>query len=234
MKKYITVLACSLFLSSPAWSGEMIDDPLLSMVIVDQLEVQVGDGDDPLVWEAEGWLGYDLNKLWLKTDGEYLDGRIEDVEVQALYSRAIAPFWDVQIGWRGDLRPQPERNWLALGVKGLAPYFFDVDAAVFIGESGQTAARLQAEYEIMFTRKLILVPDVEVNFHGRDDEELGIGSGLSDIEAGLRLRYEIRREFAPYVGITWKHLYGDTADFAEAEGEDRDDVRFVIGLRAWF
>ncbi|RUM35477.1 MAG: copper resistance protein B [Desulfobulbus sp.] len=234
MKKYITVLACSLFLSSPAWSGEMIDDPLLSMVIVDQLEVQVGDGDDPLVWEAEGWLGYDLNKLWLKTDGEYLDGRIEDVEVQALYSRAIAPFWDVQIGWRGDLRPQPERNWLALGVKGLAPYFFDVDAAVFIGESGQTAARLQAEYEIMFTQKLILVPNVEVNFHGRDDEELGIGSGLSDIEAGLRLRYEIRREFAPYVGITWKHLYGDTADFAEAEGEDRDDVRFVIGLRAWF
>jgi copper resistance protein B len=187
-----------------------------------------------LVWEAEGWLGYDLNKLWIKTDGNYLDDRVEEVEVQALYSRAIAPFWDVQIGWRGDLRPKPERNWLALGIKGLAPYSFDIDAAFFIGESGQTAFRLAAEYEIMLTQRWVLVPDIEVNLHGRDDQEVGIGSGLSDIEAGLRLRYEITREFAPYIGVNWTHLYGDTADFASEEGEDTDDVRFVVGLRAWF
>ena len=234
MKKYITVLACSLFLSSPAWSGEMIDDPLLTMVLVDQLEVRVGDGDDPLSWDAEGWLGYDLNKLWIKTEGEYVDGRGEEVELQALYSRAIAPFWDLQIGWRGDIRPQPTRNWLALGIKGLAPYFFDIDAALFIGDSGRTSVRLQAEYEFLFTQRLILVPDIEINLFGKDDRAVGIGSGLSDLELGLRLRYEIRREFAPYVGINWIHLYGDTADFARDEGRDADDFRFVFGVRAWF
>jgi copper resistance protein B len=234
MKKYICVWVLSIVMSAPAWGGEMIDDPLLSMVRIDQLEVRVGDGDDPLVWEAEGWIGYDLNKLWIKTDGEYMNDRLEDAEVQALYSRAIAPFWDLQIGWRGDLRPTPERNWLTLGVKGLAPYFFDIDAAIFIGESGRTAARLQAEYEIMFTQRLVLVPDIEINLYGKNDPDLGIGSGLSDIETGLRLRYEIRREFAPYIGINWTRLYGDTADYARENGDDTDDFRVVFGFMAWF
>ncbi len=234
MKKYITVLACSCFLSGPVWGGEMIDDPLLTMVLVDQLEVQVGDGDDPLTWDAQGWLGHDLNKLWVKTEGEYVDGRGEEVELQALYSRAIAPFWDLQIGWRGDIRPHPSRNWLALGIKGLAPYFFDIDAALFVGDSGQTSARLQAEYDILFTQRLILTPDFKINIFGKDDPALGIGSGLSDLELGLRLRYEIQRQFAPYVGINWIHLYGDTADFTREEGGSADDFRFVFGVRAWF
>ena len=234
MKKYIYVWVLALAMSAPAWGGEMIDDPLLSMVRIDQLEVRAGDGDDPLVWEAEGWIGYDLNKLWIKTDGEHVNDGVEDAEVQALYSRAIAPFWDLQIGWRGDLRPTPERNWLALGVKGLAPYFFDIDAAIFIGENGRTAARLQAEYEILFAQRLVLVPDIEINLYGRNDPDLGIGSGLSDIETGLRLRYEIRREFAPYIGINWTRLYGDTADDARENGDDADDFRVVFGIMAWF
>ncbi len=234
MKKYIAAVACSILLNTPAWSGEMIDDPLLSMVLVDQMEIRAGDGDDVLSWDAEGWLGYDLNKLWFKTDGEYVDGRGEDIELQALYSRAIAPFWDLQIGWRTDIRPQPSRNWLAFGVKGLAPYFFDIDAALFVGESGQTSARLQAEYEFLFTPRLILVPDIEMNLYGKDDRAVGVGSGLSDLEMGLRLRYEIRREFAPYIGINWIHLFGDTADFARDDGGDVDDFRFVLGVRTWF
>ncbi len=234
MKKYIYALLLTLLATTSARGGGMIDDPLLAMVLVDQFEVRAGNSDTPLVWDAEGWVGYDLNKLWIKTDGQYLDDQFEEAELQALYSRAIAPFWDLQIGWRGDLEPSPNRNWLTLGAKGLAPYFFDIDAAVFIGESGRTAARLKADYEFMFTQKLILVPEFEINLYGKDDQAVGIGSGLADTEIGLRLRYEIRREFAPYIGVNWVHLYGDTADYAEEEGGDTDTVQFVIGIRAWF
>jgi copper resistance protein B len=136
---------------------------------------------NPLAWEAEAWLGKDLNKLWLKTEGELLKGETEEAELQLLYSRAISPYWDLQLGWRGDMQPTPNRNWAAISLKGLAPYFFEVDASLFIGQSGRTAARLSAEYEMLFTQRLILSP------------ELGIESGLSNISTGLRLRYEIRR-----------------------------------------
>jgi copper resistance protein B len=234
MKKYIIPLLMTMTMAGTAQGGGMNDDPLLTMLLVDQLEIRVGDGDDPLVWDAEGWLGKDLNKLWIKTEGEYVDGGVEEMELQALYSRAITPFWDLQAGWRRDIRPRPDRDWLALGIKGLAPYYFDIDAAVFFGDEGRSAARLQAEYEFMFTQRLILVPEIELNFYGKDDPAVGTGSGLSDIEAGLRLRYEIRREFAPYIGVNWSHLYGRTADYAREEGEDTDDFRFVIGIRTWF
>ncbi|GAB4336757.1 MAG: hypothetical protein Kow0089_07400 [Desulfobulbaceae bacterium] len=228
------LLPVLLLLPVTAPGAGMEDDPLLTMLMVDQLEIRAGDGKDPLAWEAEGWVGHDLHKLWLKTDGEYLDGEVEEAQLQVLYSRAIAPFWDAQIGWRRDLRPKPERDWLALGVKGLAPYFFDVDAALFVGEAGRSALRVQVEYEFMFTQKLILVPEVELNLYGRDDPATGTGSGLSDLSAGLRLRYEIRREFAPYLGVNWTRLYGDTADYARAEGADDEDFRVVLGISAWY
>ena len=234
MKKNVHALLLALMVTGTAHGGGMIDDPLLAMVLVDQFELRVSDGDTPLVWDAEGWVGYDLNKLWIKTDGEYLDGQFEEAELQALYSRAIATYWDVQIGWRGDLEPTPTRNWLALSLKGLAPYFFDIDAGVFVGESGRTAARMKIDYEFMLTQKLILVPEIELNLYGKDDPATGIGSGLSDIEAGLRLRYEIRREFAPYIGVNWIHLFGDTADYARMEDKDTDNFQFVFGIRAWF
>ncbi len=234
MKKNIFVVLFTLIAPGATFAGGMNDDPLLTMLLIDQLEIRAGDGSSPLVWDAEGWIGKDLNKLWIKTEGDYRDGQAEEVELQALYSHAVAPYWDLQVGWRGDLNPSPERNWLAVGMKGLAPYFFDVDAALFIGDSGRTAARLKAEYELMLTQKLILVPRIELNLYGKDDPATGTGSGLADLEAGLRLRYEIRREFAPYIGINWNHLYGRTADYARDEGEDTDDFRFVFGIRAWF
>ena len=216
-----------------AFAG-MEDDPILTKVLIDQFELRASDGDDPWVLDAQGWIGKDLHKIWLKTEVERVDGETEEAEVQALYSRAIAPYWDFQVGWRHDIRPNPSRDWLAVGVEGLAPYWFEVDAAAFIGENEQIGARVEAEYEWMFTQRWVLSPELEVNLHSKNDEEVGVGSGLSDLELGLRLRYEIRREFAPYIGVNWTKKFGNTADFARDEGEDTSDVQFVIGVRAWF
>ena len=210
------------------------DDPVLTKVMIDQLEVRSTDGPDPWVLDAQAWVGRDLHKLWVKTEVEYVDGATEEAEVQALYSRAIAPYWDLQVGWRHDIRPRPDRDWLAIGFEGLAPYWFEVDAAAFVGEGGQVGARLEAEYEWMFTQRWVLSPELEVNLYRKNDEAVGIGSGLSDLELGLRLRYEIRREFAPYVGVNWTRKIGNTADFARDEGEDTSDVQIVAGVRAWF
>ena len=210
------------------------DDPLLTKVLVDKIEVRDADGDNPLVLEGQAWIGKDLNKLWLKTDVARVDGKTEDAELQALYSRAIAPFWDFQFGLRKDFQPSPGRSWAVIGLQGLAPYFFEVEPALFIGESGRAAFRLEAEYELLFTQRLILTPDIELNAYAQNDQDIGIGSGLSEVELGLRLRYEIRREFAPYIGVNWARKYGNTADFARRSGEEIDDTEFVIGIRVWF
>jgi len=210
------------------------DDPVLAKVMIDQLEVRSTDGPDPWVLDAQAWIGQDLNKLWFKTEVEKVGSETEEAELQALYSRAIAPYWDFQVGWRHDFKPDPSRDWLAVGVEGLAPYWFEVDAAVFIGGNSQVAARVEAEYEWMFTQKWVLSPELEVNMHSEDDESTGVGSGVSDLELGLRLRYEVRREFAPYIGVNWTKLFGNTADFAREEGEDTDDFQIVFGVRAWF
>lgn len=212
----------------------MEDDPLLTKVIIDQLEVRDSDEEDnPVVLEAEAWIGKDLKKLWLKTEVEQVGDETEEAELQILYSKAVAPYWDFQAGVRMDFEPEG-REWLAVGFKGLAPYFFETDAAVFIGDEGRTAARLSAEYEMMLTQKTVLSPEFEINLYGKDDPEIGIGSGLSDASVGLRLRHEFKREFAPYIGVNWSKSFGQTADFAKDEGEDTSDTVFVAGIRAWF
>lgn len=230
-----SIVAVMMFvgLSSAALAGGE-DDPLLYKVMVDKLELRNANGPDALVLEADAWVGYDLNKLWIKTDVERVNGNTEEAELQFLYSRAVAPFWDFQVGWRHDIKPKPTRDYLALGFKGLAPYQFEVDAGLFIGESGQVNARVDAEYEYMLTQKLILSPEVAVNLYSQNDAEVGIGSGLSDMELGLRLRYEIRREIAPYIGVNWTRKFGRTADYAKAEGEGASDVQLVAGIRIWF
>ena len=220
-------------LSTPALaSGE--DDPLLFKLMIDKLEWRAAEGENPLVWEADAWVGKDLNKLWFKTEGEYRDGETEAAYVEALYSRAVSPYWDLQVGWRHDARPRPNRDWFAVGFKGLAPYWFEVDATLYAGGNGTVSGRLDAEYEIMLTQSLILSPELETNFYGADDPARGIGSGISNLELGLRLRYEIRREFAPYIGINWEKLFGTTADYAREDGESTNDLQFVVGIRAWF
>lgn len=214
--------------------ADMEDDPLLLTVILDQIETRDAGGDNTLSWDGQGWLGKDLHKIWFKADGERTAGSTDEAELQFLYGKAIARYWDFQLGVRHDFQPSPNRSWAAVGFKGLAPYFFDIDAAAFIGESGRTALRFEAEYELFFTQRLILAPDIEINFYGQNDPVTGIGSGLSDIEAGLRLRYEIRRQFAPYIGVNWSRLFGNTADFARIAGEKSSDTQLVIGIRAWY
>lgn len=211
-----------------------IDDPLLTLFQVGQLEKRDASGANPLVWEVQGWIGYDLNKLVLKSEGERASGATESAELQLLYSRAIAPYWDLQVGVRHDLYPKPTQTWAVVGVQGIAPYFFETDASLFIGESGQTGLRLEAEYEMLLTQRWVLSPEIELNLYGENDDEREIGSGLADIEAGLRLRYEVRREFAPYVGVNWERKFGQTADFAREAGEDTNDTQLVVGIRAWF
>jgi copper resistance protein B len=212
------------------------DDPLLTHVIIDQLEKRYGDDANPTILDSQMWVGKDINKLWLKADLELDDGKTQESEIQALYSRAISSYWDGQIGIMhssGVDAAEPNRNWGVIGLHGLAPYWFDVDTALFVGESGRVAARFSVEYELLFTQKLILSPEIEMNFYGQNDTETGTGSGLSDVNAGLRLRYEIRREFAPYVGLNWHKTFGNTAEFAKITGEPVSDTTWVIGLRAW-
>lgn len=233
MKKRL-LLPVLLCLSGSAFAMGVEDDPLLGMLLVDQLEVRDTDAGNVTAWKVDAWFGRDLRKLWLKSEGEYHEGETEEAELQLLYSQALSAFWNVQAGWRHDERPAPTRDWLAFGIKGLAPYLFDVDVALFAGEGGRAAARLDAEYEYLFSQRLILTPSLESNLYSKDDPELGIGAGLSDVTLGLRLRYEIRREIAPYVGLQWTGLYGDTADFAEAAGGDSRETVWLAGIRAWF
>ena len=233
MRKKTFVLVGSLLAAPGAFAGAP-DDPLLAKLMIDKLEWRDADAGDLWVWDVDAWNGKDLDKLWLKTEGEYADGGTESAYVEALYSRAIAPYWDLQVGWRHDFYAQPARDWVALGIKGLAPYWFEVDATLYAGGNGTVAGRVDAEYEILFTQKLILSPEVELSFAGRDDPDRGVGSGITDLELGLRLRYEVRRELAPYIGVNWEKKFGATADFAEEDGESSDDLQFVGGVRAWF
>jgi copper resistance protein B len=227
-------IAAALLLTSTVAHAGMDDDPTLFSVMIDKLEYRAMKGDNLVVWDADAWLGKDLNKLWFKTEGEIANGTTEDAWAEILYSRGISAYWDVQLGWRHDFRPQPSRDWLAVGFKGLAPYWFDVDATAYARNDGSLFARLNLEYELMLSQQLILSPELELNAYSKADQARGIGAGLSTAELGLRLRYEIRREFAPYIGVNWEKSFGDTAGFASDAGESTSELQFVVGVRAWF
>ena len=210
------------------------DDPLLYMLKADQLEWRDGDEENVAAFEGFFWLGKDLNKLWIKSEIEATKDETESAEWQFLYSRAIDSYWDLQVGLRSDIKPEPERNWLALGFYGVAPYWFEIDSAIFVEADGQVNLRLEAEYEILFTQKWVLTPEIEINWFSEDDDDLGIGSGFSKLETGLRLRYEITRQIAPYIGIHHERLLGNTEDIADAGGKETSDTLAVAGIRFWF
>lgn len=205
-------------------------------VIIDRLEAGFGGHEDNYLWDIQGWSGGDINRFWWKSEGGGAFGdSLDEAEVQLLYSRAILPFWDFQAGVRQDYRPDGEdTTHLVLGVQGLAAYWFEIDAAAFLSTDGDLTARVEAEYDQRITQRLILQPRVEVDLAGSDIPELEIGSGLGSVDVGLRLRYEIRKEFAPYVGVEWSRAFGGTRDLIEAGGGDAEHTAVVVGLKAWF
>lgn len=210
------------------------DEAIHYYVLFDQLEWQVGDGIRAGNWDNRGWIGKDVNRFWFRTEGEAEDGALGEAQAHALYGRAIHRWWDLVVGVRQDFRPGPQRTWAAVGIQGLAPYWFEVEATAYIGEAGRTHVRVETEYELLLTNRLILQPLVELEIYGKSDPERGIGAGLSSGEAGLRVRYEFRREFAPYIGVTWNRKFFGTADAARAAGEDTGVARFATGIRVWF
>ena len=215
--------------------GHKVHDAALNtFFLAEKLEWQDADDGSALAWDLSGWIGGDVDRLWLRSEGERTNGKTEDAEIQALWGHAISPWWDVVTGVRQDFKPGAPQTWAAFGVQGMALYNFEAEATAFIGEGGQAAARLEGDYDILLTNRLILQPTAELNVYSKNDPQRGIGSGLSNTEAGLRLRYEIRREFAPYIGVTWNRTYGKTADYANDEGEDRSEARLVLGVRLWF
>ena len=202
--------------------------------ILDQFEGRTDGRTPELRWSGQGWVGTDYDKFWLKTEGfRRRDGKLEDGRHEFLYSRAIATYFDLQAGLRSDLDSGPVRNWAAFGIQGLAPLFFELDATGYVSDRG-FSARLEGSYDLLITQRLILQPEIELNFYSRSDRARGIGAGLSDIDAGLRLRYEIDRKFAPYVGIAYEGKLGQTASLARAAGESTSGVRLVFGIRSWF
>lgn len=200
----------------------------------DRLEAQVREGEDLYLWDIQGYYGGPTERLWFKSEGEGAWGASpEDAEVQALYARAFAPFWDVQAGIRQDFAG-PDTTHAVIGVQGLAPYMFELDAALFLSHRGDLTARIEAEVDQRITQRLILQPRIEINLAAQDIPALGIGAGLDQIEVGARLRYEIRREFAPYIGIEQSWRTGRGADFARVRGEDPSATSLVAGIRFWF
>lgn len=212
----------------------MMDDAFYGGILFEKLEYGAGEGEEGVKFDGNLWYGSDFNKLWIKADGGRADGDNTAMRTEILWSHAITPYWDSQLGLRRDTWEGSARSWAVLGVQGLAPYWFDVEAAFYIGEDGRTAFRAEADYDLLLTQRLILQPNAELQVYGKDDEDRGIGSGLSEAELGLRLRYEIKREFAPYLGISWSRKFGDTRDYARAEGEEEEEAQLLLGVRFWY
>ena len=206
-----------------------------SMILFNLAEFQARKGSDGYRWEGEGWFGGDVDRFVVKTEGDGdVRGALGEAEVQALYSRAFDPWWNLQAGVRYDIRPDPQRAYATLGIEGLAPYWFKASGALFVSNKGELRARIEGFYDQRITQRLILQPRAEIEASAQAIPEIGVGAGLSSIEVGLRLRYEIAREFAPYIGVEWAGTTGETARFARVADERTSGVSYVAGIRFWF
>jgi len=191
--------------------------------------------NDTGIFDVQGWYGTTYDRFVVKSEGELADSRLEESQTDLLWGHAVTGYFDRQLGIRLDQYDEGEnREWLAFGFRGLAPYWFELDMTAYLGKSGRTAFALEAEYDFLFSQRLILQPRAEITAYGKDDRENGLGSGLSDVSLGLRLRYEFTRQFAPYIGVEWTGKFGATADFAEAENNPARDTVYVLGVRVWF
>jgi copper resistance protein B len=213
----------------------VMDREIFTHVVFNELEGRFNGSNTEFRWEGQGWVGTDYDKLWIKSEGTLQgNGALDDGQHQFLYSRAITTYFDLQGGLRSDIDSRPTRNWGALGIQGLAPYFFDVELTGYVSGEGHLAAKLEASYDLLLTQRLILQPQIEVNLYSKADPTRMVGAGFSDIDTGLRLRYEFSRKFAPYIGVVYEGKFGQTASLARRAGESTGDVRFVFGIRTWF
>ncbi|MEO8479825.1 MAG: copper resistance protein B [Gemmatimonadota bacterium] len=237
----IAALAASVVMSAlpDRAAAQVMDNHIYSMFLVDQLEVRPVDGQQPIGWQAAGWIGGDFTRFWIKSEGEIAtEGRSGRAEAQALYSRLIAPFWEFQVGARVDARrgasSDRARLQAVVGLEGLAPYWFDIEPALFVSTTGDISARIEATHDLYITQRLLLQPRLDFNVAVQAVPEYGVGSGVNDLGLGLRLRYEIRREVAPYIGVRWEQRFAGTADLARAAGEGASSLGLLAGLRFWF
>jgi copper resistance protein B len=210
-------------MSDPAMSKVMGMDDMAAVgkVMLDQVELEGGSGDIVAAWDGQAWYGGDYDKVWLKSEGSPDANHQDSARNELLWDHVLAPFWDLQAGVRYDVGQGPARGWAALGIEGLAAYWFDVEATLYVGEAGRTAARLRVEHDLLITQRLIAQPEVEADLYSKADAARDVTSGLSDLQLGLRVRYEIRRELAPYVGLAWRREVG------------RESLQWVAGLHAW-
>jgi copper resistance protein B len=203
-------------------------------VLFDQFEWQGGSTVSGINLDSRGWVGRDRDRLWFRYEGERTDGRVEEAHADVLYGHQFSRWWDLVVGIRQDFRPGPSQTWAAFGVQGLAPYWFEIEATGYLGAAGRAQARIAVEYDLLLTNRVILQPLFEAAANGKSDPARGQGAGLATTDLGLRLRYEFKRELAPYLGVTWTNKWGKTADFAAAAGEDTGGARLVTGVRLWF
>ena len=218
----------------PLGQIQLADQHNFGALLIHRLESVNADDNSWLAFDGQGWYGRTYDRANLKLEGEVDSGEIHELRTELLWSHAVAPFWDTQLGVRHDSGENPDRTWLAIGIQGLAPYWFHIDTTFYAAEGGDTSVRFAVEYDLLFTQKLILQPKIEANLYGQNDEIRETGSGLSDLSVGLRLRYEFTRQFAPYLGVEWAGLYGGTADFARIQNEPTDETAWVAGLHLWF
>ena len=212
----------------------MGEHELLGSIIVDRLEMASARSDFSTVYDWQGWYGLDDDRFIARAEGEIDRGDFKNARNEILWGHALTAFWDTQLGIRYDSGLGADRIWGAFGMQGYAPYWIYVEATGYVGEGGRTAFRLELEYDLLITQKLILQPRIETNFYGKNDSSRLVSSGLSNIEAGLRLRYEFIREFAPYVGIEWASTFGSAADLIRAQGSKPEETRFIAGVHFWF
>jgi copper resistance protein B len=213
----------------------VMDNQIYSHLLFDQLEGRTNGPDTELRWDGEGWAGTDFNRLWIKSEGFYNErGKVEDGDHELLYDRPITSYFDAQGGLRYDLDSAPQRFWGAFGIEGLAPELFNFQATGYARDAGHFAARIEGSYDFRLMQLIVAQPECELNFYSKKDPSRAIGAGLSEIDTGLRIRYELSRKFAPYIGIAYNQKFGETADFTQEEGEIVRDLRFVFGIRVWY
>lgn len=220
----------------PALESPVMDNRIFAHVLLGQFEGRTNGPDNELRWDGEGWIGTDMNRLWLKSEVFSNNGTVSDGDHEALYDRPIPHmrYFDAQVGVRVDLDSGPTRTWAAVGIEGLAPYRFEFAPTLYIRDGGHVAGRVIGFYDLLLTQRWIVQPEAELNFYSKDDPSRRIGSGLSNLDTGVRLRYEISRKFAPYIGFAYSGNYGNTAGYSRQAGETTSAHRLVFGLRLWF